>query len=244
MDQFWNAVAQFSYLHYIIAAFALMIVTLIIQASLNGTYKKYSKIGNSRGMTGAEAARQILEANGIYDVEVQMISGKLTDNFNPRTKVLSLSPEVYNGASVAAVGIAAHEAGHAIQHAKKYLPVRMRSALVPVANLGSRFSFILIVIGLFISTMADTQIGFYLALAGLALFLFAVLFTVVTLPVEFNASKRARNILSDTLAMSADDMKGVKKVLGAAAMTYVASLASALLSLLRMLSIVAGSRRR
>jgi len=172
-----------------------------------------------------------------------MINGHLTDNYHPKKKILSLSPEVYNGTSVAAVGIAAHEAGHAIQHSRKYVPVKLRGALVPVANLGSRFSMILVIIGLIISGTAQTNIGFYLALAGLGLFLFAVLFTLVTLPVEFNASRRAKNILSDTLYMSGEDMKGVKKVLNAAAMTYVASLASAVLSLFRMLAIVSSSRR-
>lgn len=243
MDQFWNAVGRFGYYEYLFAALALAVVTIIIQLRLKSTYKKYSQIGNSRGMTGAEAARQILQSNGIYDVEVQMISGELTDNYNPRNKVLSLSSGVYNGSSVSAVGIAAHEAGHAIQHSQNYLPVKMRSALVPVANIGSRFSMILIIIGLVISGMAQTNIGFYLALAGLGLFLFAVLFTLVTLPVEFNASKRARTVLAETLSMDSEDMKGVKKVLSAAAMTYVASLASSLLSLIRILSIVSSSRR-
>ena len=243
MDQFWNAVGKFGYFEYLIAALALALLTGIIQARLNSTYKKYSQIGNSKGMTGADAARQILEANGIYDVQVQMINGHLTDNYHPKKKILSLSPEVYYGTSVSAVGIAAHEAGHAIQHSRKYVPVKLRGALVPVANLGSRFSMILVIIGLIISGTAQTNIGFYLALAGLGLFLFAVLFTLVTLPVEFNASRRAKNILSDTLYMSGEDMKGVKKVLNAAAMTYVASLASAVLSLFRMLAIVSSSRR-
>ena len=243
MDNFWDAVSGFSYFEYVIAAFALMIVTLIIQARLKSVYKKYSEDYNSQGMTGAEAAQLILEKYDIHDVQIQMIGNELGDNYNPRTKVLSLSPDVYNGASVAAVGIAAHEVGHAIQHHKGYIPVKLRTALVPVANIGSRFSFIIIMIGLLINSFANTNAGYYLALVGLAFFLFAVLFSLVTLPVEFNASNRAKKILADTIALDDEDLKGVKKVLGAAAMTYVASLASALLTLLRMLSIVAGSRR-
>ncbi len=228
---------------YFIIFIALMIISLVIQARLNSTYKKYSKIANGRGLTGAQAAEKILEENGITDVEVQMVSGRLTDNYNPRTKVLSLSPEVYSGFTVAAVGIAAHEAGHAIQHHKSYVPVKLRTALVPVANIGSKFSMLILLAGLIISSFAQGNAGFYVAMVGVALFAFTLLFSVVTLPVELNASKRARQVLSDTIALDATDMKGVRKVLNAAAMTYVAAVASSLLSLFRMLAI-AGSARK
>lgn len=245
MEHFLDAVSGFSYGEYLIVMIVLAIATAIIQARLRSVYKKYSSIENSQGMTGAEAARAILDAYGVYDVDVQMIGGDLTDNFNPRTKILSLSSAVYNGFSVAAVGVAAHEAGHAIQHNKGYIPVKLRNALVPVANLGSRFSWFAIVIGIVISSVSQyTDFGYKLAIAGLIMFMFAVLFSIVTLPVEFNASRRAKKILSETLAMDSDDIRGVKKVLNAAAMTYVASLAASLLSLLRMASIVAGSRRK
>lgn len=245
MKDFWDIIARFDYTTYIFCALGLMVVTIIIQISLKFTYAKYSKIGNSRGMTGAQAAQAILDAYGVTDVSIQPIAGNLTDNYNPKTKVLSLSQGVYGSSSVAAVGVAAHEAGHAIQHSREYLPVKLRSALVPVANIGSRFSWILIIIGVLLSTGAEySSIGYYLAIGGLVLFLFAVLFTLVTLPVEYNASRRAKKILAGELAMDREDIKGVKKVLGAAALTYVASLASALLTMLRMLSIVGGSRRR
>lgn len=243
MDNFWDAVSGFSYYEYVFAAFILVIVTSIIQLRLKSIYNKYSQDFNSQGITGAEAAQEILNAYGIDDVEINQINNTLGDNYNPKTKVLSLSPDVYNGASVAAVGIAAHEVGHAIQHHRGYLPVKLRSALVPVANIGSRFSFLIIIIGLVINGFASTSIGFYVALVGLAFFLFAVLFSLVTLPVEFNASRRARTILAGEMGMDGDDMKGVKKVLNAAAMTYVASFASSLVTLLRILSLVAGARR-
>jgi len=243
MDMFWDIVNLIGNNLYFVLFIAVLIFTMIIQARLNSTYNKYSKIANSRGMTGAQAAEEILRAHGVYDVEVKMIQGKLSDNFNPRTKVLSLSPEVYSGCTIAAVGIAAHEAGHAIQHDKSYLPVKLRTALVPVANIGSKFSFIIILVGVLISSFAQSNIGYYLAIGGLCLFLFTLLFGIVTLPVEFNASKRAKTILSDTLAMDRADLKGVKKVLNSAAMTYVASVASSVLYLFRMLAIVGSARR-
>lgn len=239
----WDIIYLIGGNFYFILVIAIMIISGIIQARLSSTYNKYSRIANSRGLTGAQAAEKILAENGIYDVEVRMISGKLTDNYNPKTKVLSLSPEVYSGFTVAAVGIAAHEAGHAIQHDRSYLPVKLRTALVPVANIGSRFSFIILLAGVVLSGFAQGNTGFYVAMFGVALFAFALLFSIVTLPVEFNASNRARKILSDTIALDAADMKGVSKVLNAAAMTYVASVASSILSLFRMLAI-AGSARR
>lgn len=234
-----------SYYFYILVILAITIVNAIIQARLRSTYKKWGGIENSRQMTGAEAARAILERNGILDVQVERIAGELTDNYNPKTHVLSLSAAVYDGRSVASVGIAAHEAGHAIQHGKNYIPVKLRTILFPVANIGARFSWLLIIVGLLISAFSAVgNLGFYLAVAGVAFYAFAVLFSIVTLPVELNASRRASNILSTELAMDETDIRGVKKVLKAAAYTYVVSTIASIVNLLRMVAIVSSGNRR
>ena len=186
------------------------VICLLASAHVNNTFKKYSKYRSMSGMTGAQAAQRILNAAGIYDVEIRHISGKLTDHYDPRNKTLSLSDSVYGSASVAAVGVAAHECGHAIQHQKNYAPLAIRGAIVPVA--------------------------------GIICFSLAVLFQIVTLPVEFNASRRAVRILGETGILGEQELGYTRKVLGAAALTYVAGAASAILQLLRLILLFGGRR--
>ena len=207
------------------------VICLLASAHVNNTFKKYSKYRSMSGMTGAQAAQRILNAAGIYDVEIRHISGKLTDHYDPRNKTLSLSDSVYGSTSVAAVGVAAHECGHAIQHQKNYAPLTIRGAIVPVANIGSTLAWPLILIGLFISSRS----GQALITAGIICFSLAVLFQIVTLPVEFNASSRAIKILDKSGMLYKDEVRGARKVLTAAAMTYITATVSTLLQLLRLI---------
>ena len=214
------------------------VICLLASAHVNNKFKKYSKYRSMPGMTGAQAAQIILNAAGIYDVEIRHISGKLTDHYDPRNKTLSLSDSVYGSTSVAAVGVAAHECGHAIQHQKNYAPLTIRGAIVPVANIGSTLAWPLILIGLFISSRS----GQALITAGIICFSLAVLFQIVTLPVEFNASRRAVRILGETGILGEQELGYTRKVLGAAALTYVAGAASAILQLLRLILLFGGRR--
>ncbi|TGY98315.1 zinc metallopeptidase [Petralouisia muris] len=213
------------------------VICLIASAKVKSTFKKFNKVRSMSGMTGAQAAERILHAAGIYDVTVQHISGNLTDHYDPRNKTLSLSDSVYGSASVAAVGVAAHECGHAIQHQQSYAPLTIRSAIVPAANFGSFISWPLIVIGFFITSST----GSLLINIGILCFSLTVLFQIVTLPVEFNASNRAVRILGETGILGEEELRGTRKVLGAAALTYVAGAASAILQLVRLL-ILSGGR--
>lgn len=225
--------------YYIILVLPAILIALFAQIRVKSAYGKYSKIRNSRGITGAQTARMILDSHGLNYVPVAMISGELTDNFNPKTNVVNLSEGVYNGTSIASIGIAAHEVGHAIQHSENYVPNKIRSALVPVTNFGSRVSIWLILIGLIL------QFG-VLAYIGVILYATATLFQLVTLPVEFNASARAMKQIKVLGIADNADSKGVRRVLSAAAMTYVAALLVSLANLIRLLLIVSGrnSRRR
>lgn len=216
-----------------------VIICMVASAHVNSTFKKYSKYRSTSGLTGAEAARRILESQGIFDVRIQHVSGNLTDNYNPMTKVLSLSDATFNKTSVAAVGVAAHECGHAVQHAKGYAPIKVRSALVPFANWGSRLSWVLIIAGLL---FFGPQTGQTVINIGILAFSLAVLFQLVTLPVEFNASSRALDILETTGIFGTEELKYTRKVLGAAALTYVASAASSILQLLRLVLLFGGRR--
>lgn len=204
------------------------------QNNVTSTYSKYSRVNSRTGLTGAMAAERILRSNGIYDVQIEHISGNLTDHYDPTQKVLRLSDAVYGSTSVAAIGVAAHECGHAIQHQQGYAPLKIRSSLVPVANLGSKLCWPLIVLGLLFS--------YTFVKAGILLFCGAILFQVVTLPVEFNASSRALGILQGTGMLYEDELLATRKVLKAAALTYVASVASSLLQLLRLV-LLFGRRR-
>jgi len=190
------------------------------------------------GMTGAEAAMRLLHSQGIYDVTVRKVAGSLTDHYDPRTKVVNLSESVYGSTSIAALGVAAHECGHAMQHNEEYAPLRLRSALVPVANFGSKISWPLILFGLMIGGL-----GSPLCQIGILMFSLAVLFQLVTLPVEFNASNRAVRLLDSQRILSGDEVKGTRSVLNAAALTYVAAAASSMLQLLRLVILYGGRRR-
>ena len=216
-----------------------VVLSLLASGKVKSTFSRYSQVRNSRGLTGAQAAEQVLHTAGIYDVRIEHIGGNLTDHYDPRTKVLRLSDSVYGQTSVAAVGVAAHECGHAIQHARGYAPLKLRSTLVPVANFGAKLAWPLIIFGLFISGESST----ILINAGIIAFLGAVVFQLVTLPVEFNASNRAIRMIADSGMMYGEEIKGAKKVLSAAALTYVASAATAILQLLRILILTGGRRR-
>ncbi len=216
-----------------------VVICMIASAKMNSTFNKYSRVRSHSGMTGREAAETILRRAGIYDVRVERISGNLTDHYDPRGKVLRLSDATYGQTSVAAVGVAAHECGHAIQHQVGYAPLQIRGALVPAANFGSTIAWPLILLGLFF----NSQMSQVLLNLGILAFSLAVLFQIVTLPVEFNASSRALKMLESTGILSCEENKGAKKVLTAAALTYVAALASSILQLLRLI-ILSGGRRR
>lgn len=213
------------------------LISLFAQFLVNSRFSKYSRVRSRSGMTGAQAAERILQSQGIYDVAIQRVSGKLTDHYDPRNKILNLSDAVYASTSVAAVGVAAHECGHAIQHARGYAPLSFRSALVPVANIGSQLSWLFIILGIFFGGSHT------LIMVGILMFSAAVLFQLVTLPVEFNASGRALKLLSETGILQKDEVSDTRKVLSAAALTYVAAATTAVLQLLRLLRLFGGNDR-
>lgn len=210
-----------------------LLLGFIAQAKISGTYKKYSKISNRKGFTGADTAKHILQAYKINDVHVEMVGGHLTDHYDPRNKVLRLSNAVYNGVDVAALGIAAHEVGHAIQHNKGYAPLVLRNNFYPISALGSQFGPILVLIGIIIGGAGS--ISSFAMTAGIVLFSFAVLFSIITLPVEFDASNRAIKILDQGGFLDGEEIIGAKKVLNAAALTYIAAAVMAVLSLVRLI---------
>lgn len=215
------------------------VICLIASAGVKSTYSKYSRYRSMSNMTGAQAAERILNSAGIYDVSIRHVSGNLTDHYDPRNKTLNLSDSVYGSTSVAAVGVAAHECGHAIQHQKNYAPLTLRGALVPVANFGSTISWPLILIGLFFTSNTGTL----LINLGILCFSFAVIFQLVTLPVEVNASRRALKILGNTGILNSEELPMTRKVLKAAALTYVASAAAAILQLFRLVILFGGRNR-
>lgn len=216
-----------------------VIICMIASAKMQSTFNRYSRVRSHSGMTGREAAEAILRRAGIYDVRVERVAGNLTDHYDPRSKVLRLSDATYNQSSVAAIGVAAHECGHAIQHQVGYAPLNIRGALVPIANFGSSIAWPLILIGL----LMNSQMSAMLLNLGILAFSMAVLFQLVTLPVEFNASRRAVKILGESGMLYPEEVSSTKKVLTAAALTYVAGAASAILQLLRILILTGGRRR-
>ncbi|MBM6948475.1 zinc metallopeptidase [Mordavella massiliensis] len=216
-----------------------VLICLAASARMRSTFSRYSRVQSRSGLTGMQAAQEILRRAGIYDVRVERVAGNLTDHYDPRSKVLRLSDSTYHSTSLAAVGVAAHECGHAMQHAQGYAPLKIRGSLVPLANMGSTLAWPLIIIGLIFTGRSSEM---FLNL-GILAFSLAVLFQIVTLPVEFNASNRAIRILASSGIMYEDELKGAKKVLGAAALTYVAGAASSILQLLRII-LIAGNRRR
>lgn len=222
---------DWTYLLVIIGA----IISIVASYNVKASYNKYAKVANMRGITGAEAARRILEANNVMGVQVQHVSGELTDHYDPRTQTVNLSDSVYNSTSVAALGVAAHECGHVIQHETGYVPLQIRTALVPAANIGSRFGIYIVILGIIMAFDPLTTIGIWV-------FSLAVLFQLVTLPVEFDASRRALVMLEGYGLLGHDETNGAKKVLTAAALTYVAAAAASVMQLARL--IILRDRRR
>lgn len=227
---------------YVFILIPTMILSIWASINVNRTFEKYSKVRSSTGMTGADAAGRVLRANGVYDVKIDRVRGKLTDHYDPRNNTIYLSDAVYDNTSCAAIGVAAHEAGHAVQHAKKYLPIKIRSAIVPITNVGSKLAIPLILLGIIMAGMAEEYIA--IAYAGVICFSLSTVFQLVTLPTEFNASRRAISTIESSGLLSRDEQSGAKRVLTAAALTYVAALAVSLVQLLRLLLIVGGSSRR
>lgn len=221
--------------YYFILVVPVLILSMIASAKVNSSFKKYSRVFSSRNLTGAQAAFEVLRYYGISNVQIERVSGNLTDHYDPRTNIIRLSDNVYNSTSVAAIGVACHEAGHAAQYAQNYAPIKIRSIILPAANLGSKAGIPLAILGFLLNFEV-------LAVAGIIFFSFAVVFQLVTLPVEFNASKRALNVISDADILSVEEKKGARKVLTAAAMTYVAALAVSIANLLRI--ILMFNRRR
>ena len=233
-------------IYYILLVLPAMLFSLWASARVNSTFKRYSQVRNSRGMTGADAARAVLAANGVAGVRIERVSGNLTDHYDPRDNVIRLSDSVYDAATPAAVGVAAHEAGHAVQYATNYAPIKIRAAIVNVTNIGSRLSIPLIVIGLLLmsirSLAAYSDFFYYVALFGVLCFGLCVVFQLITLPTEYNASRRAKQTIESCNMLTLEEQQGVKRVLSAAALTYVAALTVAIANFLRLLMIV-GRRR-
>ena len=223
-----------------------MIFAFWAQARVNSTFKRYAKVHSRRGLTGAEAARRVLDAAGLYQVRIEHIRGHLTDHYDPRENVIRLSDATFNSTGIAAIGVAAHEAGHAVQHAQGYAPIKLRAAIIPITSIGSKLSMPLFLIGMLFAGggYLGGGIGETLMLTGILFFSFSTLFQLVTLPTEFNASSRAMKALEDGGGLAADELPAAKKTLSAAAMTYVAALATSLASLLRLILIFNGNRRQ
>lgn len=229
---------------YVILVLPFVILSMIASASVNSTFRRYSQQFSSRRITGAQAAQRVLSANGVSGVRIERVSGKLTDHFDPRTNVIRLSQDVYDSTSTAAIGVACHEAGHAVQYAQNYGPIQLRAAIIPITNIGSHLAMPLILLGLLFSFRFEMSYTFiYL---GIACFGLSLLFQLVTLPVEFNASRRAIRAIEDGNILTEEESRGAKKVLKAAAMTYVAAAAVALMQLLRLILIFTdiGGRKR
>ena len=227
---------------YVVLVLPCVLLSLWASANVNGTFRKYSQQLSSRHITGAEAAARVLSANGVRGVQILRISGNLTDHYDPRTNVIRLSDDVYGSTSTAAIGVACHEAGHAVQYAADYAPIKLRAAIIPVTNFGSKLAMPLILIGLLLSYAAS--FSYVLVYAGIACFGLSLVFQLVTLPVEFNASRRAMEAIDGAGILTPEEQKGARKTLTAAALTYVAATATALAQLLRLLVIFGGNRRR
>lgn len=221
--------------YYLVLVVPAILIAILAEINVKATYGKMAKINNAKHLTGAQAAAKVLEHYGIYDVRIEPVSGKLSDHFDPRSNVIRLSHEVYSGTSIAAVGIACHEAGHAAQHAQNYIPIKVRNAILPVANIGSTVGFYLAIFGYFIGFGPLVDIG-------VILFASVTAFQLVTLPIEFNASRRAISVIDETGMLDVDETPKAKKVLFAAALTYVAALLISIMSLLRLILKTRGRR--
>lgn len=233
--------------YYFVLVVPALIFTIIANSRVNSTFRKYSQMQTVRGMTGEAAARAVLSANGVGGVRIERISGDLTDHYDPKSNVIRLSDSVFSATTPAAVGVAAHEAGHAVQYAENYAPIKIRAAIVKATNIGSRLAIPLIVFGLLFMSMrslaAYSEFFYYVAIFGVLCFGMCVIFQLITLPTEFNASRRALKAIEDSNLLTPEEQKGAKKVLSAAAMTYVAALALSVTQFLRLLLLVGGRRR-
>ena len=227
---------------YVILVLPFLILSLWASSNVNSTFRKYSKVHSIRRITGADAAQRVLSANGVTGVRIERVRGNLTDHFDPRTNVIRLSDSVYASTSTAAIGVAAHEAGHAVQYAQHYTPIKLRSAIIPITNIGSRLAIPLIMAGILFSYLGN--FSYFLVDLGIAAFGLSFLFQMVTLPVEFNASRRAMAAIRETGLLTEDEQHGASNTLKAAAMTYVAATAVALAQLLRLILLFGGRGRR
>ena len=227
---------------YVVLVLPCVIFAMWASSSVNSTFNKYSKQYSSRGITGAQAAERVLRANGVTGVRIERVAGNLTDHYDPKTNVIRLSDNVYASTSTAAIGVACHEAGHAVQYAQNYGPIKLRAAIIPVTNIGSKLATPLILIGLLLSFLG--LVSFVFVYLGIACFGLSLVFQLVTLPVEYNASRRAMQTIESSEILTAEEQKGAKKTLSAAALTYVAATAVSLAQLLRLLLIFGGNRRR
>ena len=227
---------------YLVIVLPCIMLSLWASSSVNSTFKRYAKVTSMRHITGAEAAQRVLSANGVHGVRIERVSGNLTDHYDPKTNVIRLSDSVHSSTSVAAIGVACHEAGHAVQYAQNYFPIKIRAAIIPITNFGSKLAMPLILLGLVLSFMAN--LSFTLVYLGIACFALSLVFQLITLPVEFNASRRAMETIDQAELLTAEERKGAKKTLKAAAMTYVAAVAVALAQLLRLILLFGGRRRR
>ena len=226
---------------YIVLVLPFILLSLLASSSVKSTFNKYSKIASRRGITGAQAAERVLRANGVTGVRIERVAGDLTDHYDPKVNVIRLSDGVYDSPSVAAIGVACHEAGHAVQYAQGYGPIQLRAAIIPITNIGSKLAMPLILIGLLLEIFAEISNIF--VLLGVLCFSLSVIFQLITLPVEFNASRRAVAAISQGNILADEELEGAKKTLKAAAMTYVAATAVALMQLLRLLLILSRRRR-
>ncbi len=227
---------------YLVLVLPCILLSLWASSNVNSTFRRYSQQISRRRITGADAAQRVLSASGVSGVRIERISGNLTDHYDPKTNVIRLSDSVYNSTSVASIGVACHEAGHAVQYAQNYAPIKLRAAVIPITNFGSKLAMPLILIGLLLAAFAD--LSYTLVYLGIACFGLSLVFQLITLPVEFNASRRAMQAIENSNILSEDEQKGARRTLRAAAMTYVAATAVALAQLLRLLVLFGGRSRR
>ena len=226
---------------YLVIVLPCLILAMLASASVNSTFKKYSKQFSSRGLTGAEAAERVLRRNGVTQVRIERVSGNLTDHYDPKGNVIRLSDSVYNSTSTAAIGVACHEAGHAVQYAQHYAPIQLRAAISPITNFGSKLAMPLILLGVLLGALGNYS--YTLVYAGIACFSLSLVFQLITLPVEFNASRRAMVAMEEGELLTREELRGARKTLTAAAMTYVAAVAVAAAQLLRLVLLFGGRRR-
>lgn len=226
---------------YLVIVLPCFILAMLASAKVNSTFKRYSTQYSSRRITGADAAQRVLRFHGIQNVRIERVGGNLTDHYDPKSNVIRLSDDVYSSTSTAAIGVACHEAGHAVQYAQQYFPIKVRSAIIPITNIGSRLAMPLILLGILFSTLGNYS--YTLVYLGIACFSLSLIFQLVTLPVEFNASRRALQVIQDADILNSEELRGARKTLTAAAMTYVAAVAVSAAQLLRLILLFGGRRR-